>query len=425
MKPIQEAFEKLCQSLILINAFFPAFVLIYSFIVIRYALPAIPFTHSLQLAICAVSFSIVGVWFAKNIRNPAVVWLYLGLFILYTILRNNHIILASEIKAWFVWIYPLHALINSSPTSVYLNEHGDYAAQLFSAFPISTVWGVLTAYLLMILLVLVFLAQLSRMVLHAGSVVMRKVKNRARQPQNISSSPSHEHLGWKQLFEKRQWVTFWIPMILLGGLYQANQYGFGQHTTIHPGTDPIRLSLYGLPAELNNATLNKTWIDGTPEGQQFIHQLARYNVTIYISISASSLDTAQEKEAWAEYIEYLFQRGIYVSFDGWCNIKYYYDSWRPMFKEVIKFRTDPLYRDRLHGLVGISGDFETNAPTGMDAALFQEVHANVTAELEWMKTQLTAANLTREDFKFGSISGVELDVIDADEDMGIFFESIS
>ena len=103
---------------------------------------------------------------------------------------------------------------------------------------------------------------------------------------------------------------------------------------------------------------------------------------------------SRKKDAWADYIDYLFQRGIRVSFDGWCNIKYYYESWRPLFREVVNFRTDPLYMDRLHGLEGISGDFETNSPTGMDAQLFEEVYHNVTAELISMRQRMTEVNLT-------------------------------
>ena len=423
-------FFRFAKAIIVLNVTFLSIELVYAFVFTRLAFPYLPLTYTWQFLIYAAAFIVAGAWLVRYIKNPYIVWVYIGLIIVYAVLRNDHSLASSLTKYWFRWIFPVDTLRDASPSFLYLEEHAFDDGirleffQIFVNYPFASIWGLVTSGLLYLVLVITFVVQIFSLVRLISLNIKQKVRGYKLLERSAFFMQTHLHgqRGLRQFFHKREIALMLFPLIALSVVDLANLHGFGRTIQVTPGTSQISLSLYEMPQELAKAMMNKTWIENTTEGQQFMMQLGRYNFTVYTHISPADISTPSGCENWTKYIEYLWSYNVRVSIDGWCNIKYYYASWLPMFKAIVNFRTNSTYKSRLTGLAGVSGDFESDHPTGLNVSLYNDVKQNVTGEIAWMRQQLADAGLGRADFKFGSISGVYMDGIDGDDDISMLHE---
>ncbi|MHA1847117.1 MAG: hypothetical protein ACTSXU_05690, partial [Promethearchaeota archaeon] len=160
---------KFGRVIILANIMFLTLQLVYTFIFIHATFPDFPIIYSLQLLIIAGAVLIVGSWLLRNIKNPIVYFVYFGLFIVFTILRNDHSQVAAVVKYFFRWIYPLYGIGDASPTFKYFTNNilsgGDAPVQdyltIFTAYPVSMTWGIITSGFYVAFMFLTFLIHLS------------------------------------------------------------------------------------------------------------------------------------------------------------------------------------------------------------------------------------------------------------------------
>nr|MDO8114135.1 hypothetical protein [Candidatus Sigynarchaeota archaeon] len=226
--------------------------------------------------------------------------------------------------------------------------------------------------------------------------------------------------SFKRIVSKQTVALLLIPLAIAGSLYIVNRLAPLDPVIVNPGDNTVRLSVWGAPTELNIVSMNKSWVENTTEGQAFTAQLMRHNATLYIGIRHTDIDTDAECNAWADYIDYLHDLGIFISMDAAGDdfpCYTHFDEWFRSFQAVVEFRTNVTYMPRLQGLVGVSGDFEAPQDRrGINRTLLAEVIDRMEAGIAWMRQKLLAVGLSSADFKFGSVSGVPLDGLDGDYD---------
>jgi hypothetical protein len=226
--------------------------------------------------------------------------------------------------------------------------------------------------------------------------------------------------SFKRIVSKQALALLLIPLAIAGSLYLVNRLAPLDPVIVNPGHNPIRLSVWGAPPELNINSMNKSWVENTTEGNVFTSQLARCNTTLYIGIHYTNIDNDTECNNYADYIKYLHDLGISISMDA-AGVDFpcytHFDEWFRSFQAVVEFRTNATYMPRLQGLVGVSGDFEAPQDRkGINRTLLAEVIDRMDAGITWMRQKLSAAGLSSADFRFGAVSGVPFDGLDGDYD---------